>query len=402
MLSKSYLIVLFSIEKLLNTSETLHFATIFNKSQILSYFVLALFLILLFFSLYRLLFYILFHLNFIKNHLNIPNKTIMFFNSKGELFHFNHNAENMLNLPLREKKGKSYKIVFNSLPQIRSHLENLIVNGQKIEEEFTLFMQNKILKGHLLGYPVIAFKKSLGFVLEIHDLSKEIISEREDLIHRLVRKMSHDIKTPLATIKFSVETLKYVIENIDDEEVGEGLQNITHEVNRIQAITNNYSKIAQISRLRINIVDLKELCTELISQFHPPEAVELVDKISPNARYITADADQLRVMFKELIENSLDAVGPKGEIVINTFPAAFTNNKKKEAICINISDTGVGILPGVKDKIFEPSFTTKTHGTGLGLVFVKQVVENHQGEILVDSEINKGTRVQIILPKELK
>lgn len=263
-------------------------------------------------------------------------------------------------------------------------------------------MQNKILKGHLLGYPVIAFKKSLGFVLEIHDLSKEIISEREDLIHRLVRKMSHDIKTPLATIKFSVETLKYVIENIDDEEVGEGLQNITHEVNRIQAITNNYSKIAQISRLRINIVDLKELCTELISQFHPPEAVELVDKISPNARYITADADQLRVMFKELIENSLDAVGPKGEIVINTFPAAFTNNKKKEAICINISDTGVGILPGVKDKIFEPSFTTKTHGTGLGLVFVKQVVENHQGEILVDSEINKGTRVQIILPKELK
>ncbi len=402
MSSKIYLIVLFSIDKLVNTSKTLQFATVFNKGQIFSYFVLVLFFILLFFFLYRLLFYFFFHLNFIKNHLNIPNKAIMFFNSKGELFHFNRNAENMLNLPLREKKGKSFKIVFYSLPQIKSHLENLIINGQKLEEEFTLFMQNKILKGHILGYQIKTFKKSLGFVLEIHDLSKEIISEREDLIHRLVRKMSHDIKTPLATIKFSVETLKYVIDNINDEEVGEGLKNITHEVNRIHAITNNYSKIAQISRLRINIVDLKELCAELISQFHPPEAVELVVKISPKAQYITADADQLRVMLKELIENSLDAVGPKGEIVINTFPAAFTNNKKKEAICINISDTGVGIPPGVKDKIFEPSFTTKTHGTGLGLVFVKQVVENHQGEILVDSEINKGTRVQIILPKELK
>lgn len=396
------LIVLLISEKILKESEPIHLAEIFKISQMLIYFLSVLLLLAISFMIFRFLFYLIFYLKFIKIHLNNPNKAILFFNSSGDLIQFNHNAERMLNLPLQREKRKSFKVVFRSLHQIRSHLENLIINGQEVEEEFTLFMQNKILKGHLLGYAIKIFNKPLGFVLEIHDLSKEIISEREDLIHRLVRKMSHDIKTPLATIKFSVETLKYVIQNIEEDEVQEGLQNINQEVNRIQAITNNYSKIAQISRLRINIVDLKELCEELISQFHPPESVSLLAKIHPTAQFITADADQLRVMFKELIENSLDAVGPKGEIAINTFPAALRNNKKSEAICINISDTGVGIPPGVKDKIFEPSFTTKTHGTGLGMVFVKQVVENHQGEIIVDSEINKGTKIQIILPKELK
>ncbi|RMD86566.1 MAG: sensor histidine kinase, partial [Calditrichaeota bacterium] len=382
--------------------EPFQLAEIFKINQMLIYFLFFLLLVGLLLIIFRSMIYFIYYLKFIKVHLNNPNKAILFFSSNGKLIRFNQNAETMLNLPLRFGRGKSYKIVFRSLHQIQSHLQNLISNGQHLEEEFTLFMQNRILKGYLLGYAIKFLNKPLGFVLEIHDLSKEIISEREDLIHRLVRKMSHDIKTPLATVKFSVETLKYVIQNIEDEEVQEGLQNINQEVNRIQAITNNYSKIAQISRLRINIVDLKELCEELISQFHPPEAVSLLAKIHPTAQYITADADQLRVMFKELIENSLDAVGPEGEIVINTFPATIRNNKKSDAICINISDTGVGIPPGVKDKIFEPSFTTKTHGTGLGMVFVKQVVENHQGEIIVDSEINKGTKIQIILPKELK
>ena len=395
-------IILFGFNTSLDLGPNFQLAATFRFDRMVFSFLLILLLVILIFFLLQIVSSLYFYFNFLRIHLNIGNKGILFFDSQGRLVRFNQNVHSMLNLPFSEQKGKSFKIIFRSLPQLKNHLEKLIINKQEINEEFTFSFQNKILKGHILGYPIKWLGHPIGFVLEIYDLSKDILSEREDLIHRLVRKMSHDIKTPLATIKFSVETLKYVIQNMDDAEVQEGLQNITQEVNRIQSITNNYSKIAQISRLRINIVDLQELCDELLSQFHPPDEVFIDTNISKEAQLITADADQLKVMFKELIENSLDAVGAKGKITISTFPAALRNKKNQTAICLNITDNGAGIPEGVKDKIFEPSFTTKTHGTGLGLVFVKQIVNNHQGEIIIDSEINKGTKIQIILPKELK
>ncbi|APF19258.1 histidine kinase [Caldithrix abyssi DSM 13497] len=345
---------------------------------------------------------ILFYYRFIKRHLNIPNKGVMFFDAQGHLTGFNKNISDMLHMPMEKYRGRHFKIVLQTLPQLKAQLENLLLYGQEINEELTIFSNKSILKGRLIGYPVQGLRSTIGYVVEIYDLSQEILNEREDLIHRLVRKMAHDIKTPLATIKFSVETLKYIINNIEDPEVQEDLKNINHEVNRIQSITNNYSKIAQLNKLKINIIDLAELCDETLLQFHPPEQVKIVKDISDEARLITADADQLRVVFKELVENALDAVGAQGEIRISTYPASFAREKHKDAICINISDSGIGIPSAVKDKIFEPSFTTKTHGTGLGLVFVKQIVANHQGEILIDSELHKGTKFQIIIPKEIK
>ncbi len=349
----------------------------------------------------RFFFKFYFYYQFLKNHLNNPKHGILFFDANGKLTFYSKNASSIFDLDFKDKKGVLFQDIFKNLPQMRLYLENLILNKRKIQSEFSHFQQARMIKGYLFGYPITILNKPMGFVLEILDMSNEILREREDLIHRLIRKIAHDIKTPLATIKFSLETLKFVVPVTQDGELEEGLKNINHEISRIQAITNNYSKIANINRLRVNVVDLKKLCFEVISQFHPPEMVKISVKTVPEAQLITADEDQLRVMFKELIENSLDAVAPKGEISIATFPASFSNQFKKDAVCISIKDNGAGIAAGIKDKIFDPSFTTKTHGTGLGLVFVKQIVDNHQGQILITSEPNKGTKVQIILPKTL-
>ncbi len=384
------------------SGKSLTLAGIYAFPQMLVYFFYFLLALIVLFFFLHFCKVALFYYRFGQIHLNVPNKGLLFFDAQGNLIGFNKNVSHMLNLNLKELRGKHFKTVLKHVPQLKNQVESLMLYHRNINEDLTIIRNNSILKGHLLGYPIKGLRLPMGYVVEIYDLSRDILHEREDLIHRLVRKMAHDIKTPLATIKFSVETLKYIISNIEDEEVQEDLKNINQEVNRIQAITNNYSKIAHLNKLRINIVDLAELFGELLKEFHPPERVTILQEFPEDTRLVTADADQLKVMFKELLVNALDAVGAQGEIRIRSSRASLTYNKQREAVCICVSDNGAGIPPGVKDKIFEPSFTTKTHGTGLGLVFVKQIVANHQGEILINSELQKGTNVQIIIPRDIK
>ncbi len=341
---------------------------------------------------------------FLHQHLNIPRKGVILLRKNGKILYANRNFFNIIGLNVKRYRGRTFNEIFNHNPQIRNFINRLKSGEEHLESELTYFRQQKAFKGQIIGYRIRdMLGKPVGYCLEIYDLSESILNERQMVIHRLIRKMAHDIKTPLSTIKFSLQTMRYGLgTEPQDEEVLEALTSIENEISRIQSITDNYSKVAGLSRLKVSVIALEELLQTIVNDFHPPQNVKVEIKVAKEAQVITADAEQLSVMLKEVLENAFDAVSGEGQITIETFPAFFADAPHKEAICIKISDNGDGIAPEIKEHIFEPNFSTKTHGTGLGLVFVQQIVENLGGQILVDSEQGKGTQVQLILPREIE
>ncbi len=107
---------------------------------------------------------------------------------------------------------------------------------------------------------------------------------------------------------------------------------------------------------------------------------------------ISADADQLRQVAINLLLNAGAAMADQGEIMVKTFL------EQANYVRIDFCDQGEGISEDNLEKIFEPFFTTKTRGTGLGLAITKQIIDMHQGEISIDSELGRGTTVSIRLP----
>jgi signal transduction histidine kinase len=103
------------------------------------------------------------------------------------------------------------------------------------------------------------------------------------------------------------------------------------------------------------------------------------------------DSDKIESVFSNLIQNAIEASHPGGTISVETMCAP-------KSVKIIISDEGIGMLPDVRDKIFQPFFTTKEHGTGIGLLVVESNVKSHGGTIELESELGKGTTFTITFP----
>lgn len=343
-----------------------------------------------------------FYYHFLARHLNTINKGTLLLSFQGKVLHYNQNFLKMLNLPNSIKAGINYTTLFRSQPQILNFVERLMNGKSELFEDLT-FRKNggSTFKGRLYGYYLTGISGiHSGYCVEVYDMSESILTEREEVITRLIRKMAHDIKTPLSTIKFSIETMRYTLPKKELEKVSEDIDTMSEEINHIHSITENYSKFARLSRLNLQVVSLREMIGRVLSKYDLPKTVIVKVDISDDADMITADGRQLELLIKEVFENALDAIVDKGEIKFEASLANFVNEAHSEAIRLRISDNGKGIAKEIKDRIFEPSFSTKDQGTGFGLVLVQRIVQSHNGQILFDSEEGKGTQVQIILPKD--
>ena len=141
-------------------------------------------------------------------------------------------------------------------------------------------------------------------------------------------------------------------------------------------------------------IDLVGLANGVKEVFTTSESIAITLEANQKELFLLADKDQFVRVFNNLLKNAIQAIpkNKKGEIKI--FLTANENS-----IIIAVSDNGVGIEESRQNKIFVPYFTTKSTGTGLGLAMVKQIIENHHGNIDFKSEIEKGTTFTIVLPK---
>jgi PAS domain S-box-containing protein len=251
-----------------------------------------------------------------------------------------------------------------------------------------------------------------GVVVILKDLS-EIKEQQERLLQavrladigQLAAGVAHEINTPLASIALRAESLLRSAEDprlqaVDSfKNFPRYLRTIDEEIFRCKKIIGALLEFSRSRKPETKETDLNllaERAADLVGHQMKLKQVTLELQLEPSLPVIQADDGQLRQVLIALLMNALDATPPGGRIEI------ATGSDAERRVGLSVSDTGIGIPPEHLDKIFSPFFTTKPvgQGTGLGLAICHGIVTAHGGEIRVESEAQRGTRVSLLLPAD--
>ncbi len=231
---------------------------------------------------------------------------------------------------------------------------------------------------------------------ELNEANKQLIrKEKLAVLGQLSGAIGHELRNPLGVIKNVAYLLKMNID-ITDPEIKESLEILEKEVERSEKIITNILNFAQPKPIMSKKTNLNDVVKEALTNVVIPKNIKLMNKLDESLLIILADPDLLTLVFGNLIYNSIQAMPDGGKLTIDSSSA------EQDWVTMSITDTGSGIPDDMLDKIFEPLYTTKAKGIGLGLPITKDIVEKHGGSIEVQSKIGKGTTFNIKLPVKCK
>lgn len=242
----------------------------------------------------------------------------------------------------------------------------------------------------------------IGFVLQLRDVTgRFLIEERMRRMERymglgsLAAGLHHEIKNPLTALSLHVQLLEEQLEQEDaSAEVRQLLGVIKTEVTRVGGVLEGFRDFASIGILNlapVNLGNLLQRQIDLISPQASSQSVEIELRLSNDLpKEIPGDRVRLEQVLLNVLLNALEALPTGGRITI-------TAVSQSEAVTIEVSDTGSGIPDDLRDKIFDPYFTTKSEGTGLGLALCDKIIRQHDGSLDLRSS-SQGTTFQLTLP----
>jgi signal transduction histidine kinase len=229
-------------------------------------------------------------------------------------------------------------------------------------------------------------------ITELKETQERLIrSEKLAVLGKLGGTLGHELRNPLSTIAYSVYFLKMKLWQKEEEKIRKHLNILEEEVAISNKIISDILTFCRVKEPKLAKVNIRDVLEGPLSKIHVPSNIEVDMKIKNELPLILADEIQLKQVFSNIILNAIQAM-PKGGML------TITGIKKDRFIEIGISDTGEGIPKENLDKIFEPIFSTKAHGTGLGLCVCQSIIEMHKGKIKIESEAEKGTRFIVQLP----
>jgi signal transduction histidine kinase len=228
--------------------------------------------------------------------------------------------------------------------------------------------------------------------LEQKKLQEKLLQqEKLAMLGQLAGGVSHELRNPLGVIKNAAYFLNMALEN-QDPKVKETLELLEKEVLNSERIIASLLDFARAKPPLRRKVDIQQILREALSFVNVPENITVEYPVKESLPRILADPDQLDQVFENIILNAVQAMPRGGRLGIKI------DAREPDWISISITDTGVGIPGENKEKIFEPLFTTKAKGIGLGMAISKTFVEGHGGSIEVQSEAGKGTTFTVELP----
>lgn len=223
-------------------------------------------------------------------------------------------------------------------------------------------------------------------------------SERESAWREMAKQVAHEIKNPLTPMKLSVQLLQRAWQDKApdwEQRLERFSQTLIEQIEALSHIATEFSNFAKMPTMKKEQVDILALIHNAIDFHQNPDGALLSFVMNSKAPcLVNTDREQMLRVFNNLIKNALQAIEKPEDGVIE-----ITLAEDENAYEIYISDNGAGISEELKEKIFDPNFTTKKSGMGLGLALVKNIVEASSGKISFVSELNKGTTFIIQLPK---
>ena len=253
--------------------------------------------------------------------------------------------------------------------------------------EIFFYFAIAFLTGWLIDRELLARRKSEAIRLQFER------SQRLSLVGQIAAGVAHEIKNPLASIKGAVEILDG--ESTSPEEREEFKEIISKEIKRVDNTVKEFLNFARPRETKLEKLNLSDALRSSLKQMETNASaadVDILDTIEDNVM-IHADREKIHQVVLNILLNALDA--SKANSSIDVLLARRPDGKA----VLTVRDYGEGIKNEELEKIFEPFYTTKSSGTGLGLAVVKAIIDDHNGDVNIESTPGEGTTVAITLPQ---
>ncbi|MGD9074403.1 MAG: ATP-binding protein [Desulfobacteraceae bacterium] len=322
--------------------------------------------------------------------------------ANGNILTINKSAERMLNIKAEDIIGKNYREVVGRdyVKAINGFLrDRSIFRRGFMVRQIRLSVENKTLT-LLVSLNVLRDDrgKYLGLVAVFEDVSEIEKAQRMAAWREVARRIAHEVKNPLTPIQLSAQRLKKRYGDKvarDDGQVFEECTNlIINQVEELKRLVNEFSSFARMPASNPTPNNINKIIKESIGLYKEAQAnVKIAFSDSSEVPIFKVDKEQMKRVMINLLDNAIAAIDGDGEIVID-----LSYDKEQEMVRIEVSDNGKGIPPEHKMRLFEPYFSTKEHGTGLGLTIASTIISDHNGFIRVQDNKPSGTKFVIELP----
>jgi two-component system sensor histidine kinase PilS (NtrC family) len=328
------------------------------------------------------------------------------FDRDGLLTTVNRTAEALARRSQSALRGARWEAFFDQAPTI-ADIWDVLRRRDRVPFRFEARLGRGDGSRIPVGVSASFLRRGLGIVCSFQDLTQirrmeERVRHADRLaaLGRFAAGLAHEIRNPLGSIRGSVEVLRESLSpRGDDRRLMEIILRESDRLDGIIAEFLDFSRPPAPSRIETDLVGLVEEILLLLShQPTGPSGVRIVRQYGDGTIKAPVDAGQIRQALWNLCRNALDAMPEGGELRVGI--RGPDGDQRPGAVELVVEDTGVGMTPDQVAQAFEPFYTTKPTGTGLGLAIVHRVVEDHGGEIRVDSRPGAGTRFTVVLPLE--
>jgi signal transduction histidine kinase len=337
----------------------------------------------------------------------IPDSTrvaIAYFDGTNHLVQFNTRFVQFISRSGEEIVNRSFQDLFSqgSWAALQESFNNFNLQKQN-------HFKQEISVGSLMNLKNIEVEllraKRAWTILLLTDLSESTQMERIRWWAAMAQRMAHKIKTPLATVLLAIQRMQRTYRK-SAPELALNLDTITNsattEIERVRDIINTFMKFAKLDEPAFVTADFTRVVQDALNEYFKriPEGVEVKSTFEVEEMPVRIDIKQFEEALYNILDNAVSAIKAEGVVMLSTHFEKHPLNawgSHNHAI-LEISDSGAGMDEGQLGHIFEPGYTTRSDGSGMGLVFARNIIESHLGELIVSSHSGMGTTVEIRLP----
>lgn len=343
--------------------------------------------------------------------LDVLPHAVLVVNRQLEVVMCNRSCENLLLKSVNEIEDKQLSEVIphkDLQNQARIVLQNRGAGTKVVELHPETEKENaKILKATITVLHLEDVETSLCLItledMTQHEQLEEQLVQSEKLagMGLLASSMAHEMGNPLSIMASTLQYIQDTLLGDNNQNLREAINTIMDSIKQMDILLRSLSDFTGSKRPQFEFCSLQRILSQLLT-FIRGEAeihnISIEQDFGNNIPNCQIDRQEIKQLFLNISKNAIEAMPEGGNLGVRMQFAQGDSSRKEDRVCVEISDTGVGISETEIQYIFRPFYSTKPKGTGLGLPFCRRVVEEHGGEISLKSKVKRGTTFTVILP----